>query len=104
MILRDPDARRGLRSIVQAVVAILVIVIIWIAVRYLKDSAKELYGVTIALCVIVGLGTLLYGAENVTRAVRFKGPFGMEGGIGEEDAAQQVADAAQIQADEIKGA
>lgn len=103
MNLKDPDARRGLRSVVQAIVALLVIIIIWVAVHYLKDQPKELYRVAMALCVIVGIGTLLYGAENVTRAVRFKGPLGIEGGIGEEEkrAAEHVLDGAKEAAADV---
>lgn len=104
MSLRDPDTRRALRSIVQAIVALVVIGLVGWIIDSLRGHPKELYGIAVGSLIIVGLGTLLYGAENVTRAVRFKGPFGIEGGIGDEAAraAEQVAAAAVDTASAIK--
>lgn len=86
MSLTNPDARRALRSIVQAIVALVIVGLVGVIIHHLRGSPRELYGIGIGSLVIVGLGTLLYGAENVTRAIKFKGPLGMEGEIGNADA------------------
>jgi Na+/melibiose symporter-like transporter len=84
MSLNNPDARRALRSVVQAVVALVVVFLVGVIIHFLRNHPQELYGIGIGCLVIVGIGTLLYGAENVTRAVKFKGPLGVEGSIGDE--------------------
>lgn len=86
MSLRNPDSRRALRSVVQALVAVVIVALVAVIIHHLRGHAHELYGLGMGSLVIVGIGTLLYGAENVTRAVRFKGPLGIEGGIGDEPA------------------
>jgi hypothetical protein len=86
MSLNNPDARRALRSVVQAVVALVVVFLVGVIIHFLRNHPQELYGIGIGCLVIVGIGTLLYGAENVTRAVKFKGPLGVEGSIGDEPA------------------
>jgi cation transporter-like permease len=83
MSLNNPDSRRALRSIVQAVVALVLVGFIGWLIYLLAAEPKALLKIAMSLCIIVGLGTLLYGAENVTRSVKFKiGPA--EGGIGDD--------------------
>ena len=102
-MLTNPEARRGLRSIVQAVVALAVIGLVAWIIHLLRTEAEPLRQIALALIAIVGLGTTGYIAENVGRALTFKaGLDGIEAGIGAEDAAQSVADAAQVQADDLK--
>lgn len=81
--LDNPDKRRALRSIVQAVVALAVIALVGWIVHLLRTETEQLYKIAIALLGIVFAGTVFYGAENVTRAVKIKaGPDGLEGSIG----------------------
>lgn len=93
MTLRNPDSRRALRSIVQAIVALVVVGLVAVIIHHLKGQPHELYGIGLGALVIVGIGTLLYGAENVTRAVKFKGPLGIEGAIGDESIPVKVINA-----------
>lgn len=81
--LDNPDKRRALRSIVQAVVALAVIALVGWIVHLLRTETEPLYKIALALLGIVFAGTVFYGAENVTRAVKIKaGPDGLEGSIG----------------------
>lgn len=101
MSLHNPEARRGLRSIVQAVVALAVVVLAWwISERLtsedgIREALRWLFG-------IAGLGTAFYGLENVTRA--FKLTAGRDGLVIESagEAAQEVADAAVDKAQEFR--
>lgn len=100
MSLSNPETRRGLRSVVQAIVALAVIALVAWIIQLLRTEAEPLRQIALALIAIVGLGTSGYIAENVGRALKFKaGVGGIEAGIGEADAAVQgaqvVADAAQ---------
>lgn len=84
--LDNPDKRRALRSIVQAIVALAVIALVGWIIHLLRTEPDPLYHIALALIGIVFAGTLLYGAENVTRAVKIKaGPDGLEAGIGGEE-------------------
>lgn len=103
MNLTNPETRRGLRSLVQALVALAVIGLVAWIIQLLRTEAEPLRQIALALIAIVGLGTSGYIAENVGRALKFKaGLDGIEAGIGADEAAQTVADAAQAQADEVK--
>ena len=98
MNLDNPESRRGLRSIVQAVIALAVVLLAWWLSERLatengvREALRWLFG-------IAGLGTFFYGLENTTRA--FKLSAGKDGIRMESDAAQDVADAAQDEADAI---
>lgn len=83
MSLNNPDSRRALRSVVQAIVALALIALLFWITGLLEKDADGLRGIARGALIICGLGTLLYGAENVTRSVKFKaGP--VEGGIGDD--------------------
>lgn len=74
-----------------------------VTIHLLASEPDAILKIAMALLVIVGLGTVFYGAENVTRAVKFKaGAGGIEGEIGGGEA-QQVATAAQNKANDFKG-
>jgi low temperature requirement protein LtrA len=82
MSLNNPDSRRGLRSVIQAVSTLAFIALLWWITGRLTQE-HSLLTVARGALLILGLGELLYGAENVTRAVNFKvGPI--EGGIGDD--------------------
>jgi len=84
--LDNPDKRRALRSIVQAVVALVIVGLVAWIIHLLRTEPEPLYKIALALIGIVFAGTVFYGAENVTRAVRFKaGADGIEAGIGGEE-------------------
>jgi hypothetical protein len=81
--LNNPDSRRALRSIVQGIVALALIALLYWITSLLSKDIIGLRNIARGALIICGLGTLLYGAENVTRSVRFKaGPI--EGGIGDD--------------------
>lgn len=84
MGLDNPDKRRALRSIIQAVVALVVVGLVAWIIDLLRHEVDPLYHIALALIGIVFAGTALYGAENVTRAVKIKaGP--LEAGIGDDN-------------------
>jgi len=82
--LSNPEARRGLRSVVQALVALAIVGLVAWIVHLLRTEASPLENIALALIGIIALGTIFYGAENVTRAVKFKAGF-IEGEIGEDN-------------------
>ena len=98
MSLRDPDTRRALRSVVQAIVALAVLALAFWLTHLLRDDVPGLREISRYALAIIGLGTFGYMLENTTRAFRAKL------GIAEvsSDAAQEVADAAQDKATQIK--
>lgn len=83
MSLRDPDTRRALRSVIQAIVALAIIPLIAWLIHLLDNEPDALLKIAMALLGIVALGTVFYGAENVTRAVKIKTPLG-EASIGDD--------------------
>ena len=104
-MLTNPESRRGLRSIVQAIVALAVIGLVAWIIQLLRTEAEPLRQIALALIAIVALGTTGYIAENVGRALKFKaGLSGIEAGIGDEAAAgaQIATDAAQQATEELK--
>lgn len=69
-MLTNPEARRALRSVVQAAVALLLIALVWRwADKLDPDGLREAVRWALA---IVGLGSLFYGLENTTRALKLK--------------------------------
>ena len=76
--LRDPDIRRALRAGVEAAIAVGLLALTgWIA-EMLRSDAVGLRQIARGALLIIGLGTLFYGMENVTRAFRFQvGPDGI---------------------------
>jgi hypothetical protein len=81
--LDSPDRRRALRSIVQAVVALVIVGLVGWIIHLLRTEVDPLYKIALALLGIVFAGTVFYGAENVTRAVKIKAGI-LEAGIGED--------------------
>lgn len=85
MSLNNPDSRRGLRSIIEAVVAIVLLVLVWRITGYVKGIPAALLPIARGALLIIGIGTFMYGAENVTRAVKISTPFG-SAEVGDDDA------------------
>ena len=81
--LDSPDRRRALRSIVQAVVALAIVGLVGWIIHLLRTEVDPLYKIALALLGIVFAGTVFYGAENVTRAVKIKAGI-LEAGIGDD--------------------
>ncbi len=107
MMLSNPDARRGLRSVVQAIVALAIVALLYWLVGLMSNDAVGLRQIAHGALIIIGLGTVFYGAENVSRAFGFKGPGGFEASFGADNApaaAQAVAEAAADKAEQIKDA
>jgi hypothetical protein len=104
MSLSNPDTRRALRAVIQSVLALALIgLLYWITGR-VSNTSSVLSDITRGTLIILALGELFYGAENVTRAIKLTGPagFGAEFGGDAPQAAQAVATAAQETANVIK--
>jgi hypothetical protein len=83
--LRDPDARRAVRSAVRAVLALgLIVLLYWITGKVAAGS-PVLMDIARGTLIILALGEIFYGAENVTRAIEFTGPLGTSAKIGGEE-------------------
>lgn len=81
MIFGDPEKRRALRSIVQAVVAFVLLGFLWFWAERLQSAA--LLEVTRWALAIIGLGTLGYAMENGLRALKLsvgKGGLNVQAG------------------------
>ncbi len=88
--LRDPDTRRALRAIVEAAIAVALLTLIWWIAEVLRRDAGGLREIARSALGIIGLGTMFYGMENVTRAFRFQvGPAGVEVEVEAEAEAEQ---------------
>jgi hypothetical protein len=81
-VLTNPDARRGLRTVLQAGIALLLVWLVWELASRITDSRSLLEVIRWSLS-IVGLGTLGYIMENSLRAIRIS--FGKEGAKVEVD-------------------
>jgi hypothetical protein len=82
-MLTNPEARRGLRAIVQAISGLAVLIVLAMIVVSLKGEPNALEHVALSLISILAIAELLYGAENVTRAIKLKvGPDGIDSEIG----------------------
>lgn len=104
MNLGNPDNRRGLRAVVEAIISLVAIGLVAWLIRLLEGQAGPLERIAQALIALTALGTMGYVMENVTRAFKFQaGADGIKMEAGADQAAQTVADAAQGQADAIKG-
>ncbi len=106
MSLTNPDSRRALRSVIEAIVALALVALLWWLTSLLSGVPKGLESIARGALVILGLNAIFYGAENVTRAIKLTGPLGTSAEFGADDApqaAQAVADSAQTTADVIKG-
>jgi hypothetical protein len=103
MNLGNPDTRRGLRAVVEAIISLVAIALVAWLIHLLDGNAGPLERIAMALIALTALGTSGYVMENVTRAFKFAaGADGIKVEAGAEQAAQIVADAAQGQADAIK--
>ncbi len=86
--LRDPDVRRALRAVVEAGVAGGLLALVWWIAEALHGDAGALREIARGALLIVGLGTLFYGMENVTRAFRLSvGPGGIAAEAGPDSTA-----------------
>lgn len=77
-VLRDPDARRGARTIVQAVLAVALIGLLYWIVGRVDAGSALLTSIARGALIILGLSEIFYGSENVTRAFKIKGPAGTD--------------------------
>lgn len=90
MSLTNPDSRRALRAVMEAlVVAALLGLLYWLTGK-LDGHPHELLDVARGCLVIIGIGTLFYGAENVTRAFKISGPAGLGAEFGAEPTSVKV--------------
>ena len=83
-MLKNPEARRGLRSLVQAIVIGILLALIWQwADRFDPGTLREAMRWSLG---IIGLGTLGYVMENGLRALKLKaGKDGLEIEAGGEE-------------------
>jgi hypothetical protein len=80
------DSRRAVRAVVEAAIALGLLALVgWIA-EMLRDDAGGLREIARGALLIIGLGTLFYGMENVTRAFRIQvGPAGIAAEAGPDN-------------------
>jgi hypothetical protein len=82
------DGRRALRAVVEAAIALGLLALVWWIAGMLRDNAAGLRELARGALLIIGLGTLFYGMENVTRAFRIQvGPTGIAAEAGPDDGA-----------------
>ena len=84
MSLINPDSRRAVRTIVEATVALSLIGLLYWLTYLLDGSASGLTTIARGALGVIGIGTLFYGAENVTRAIKINVPGGYGVEFGEE--------------------
>lgn len=87
MNLANPDSRRALRSVVEAAVGLSLVGLLYWLVSLLAAVPAALTGISHGCLFILGLNALMYGAENVTRAIKLTGPLGTSAEIGGENKA-----------------
>jgi hypothetical protein len=79
MKLTNPDARRGIRAIVEAILSLTAIGLVAWLIWLLDGQAEALETIALALIALTALGTCGYVMENVTRAFKFSaGPQGVD--------------------------
>lgn len=93
MSLRDPDARRALRSLVEALVALCLVGLLFWLTSLLSAAPAALTGISRGCLVILGLNAIFYGAENVTRAIKLTGPLGTSAEFGADPTPVTVTNA-----------
>jgi hypothetical protein len=74
--LRDADKRRGVRAVVQAILALALIGLLYWIVGRVDAGSPVLNVVARGALIILGLSEIFYGAENCTRAFKLNGPLG----------------------------
>lgn len=84
MRLTNPDARRALRSVIEAVVALALVGLLYWLTSLLGAVPEGLKAIARGCLIILGLNTIFYGAENVTRAIKLTGPAGFGAEFGGE--------------------
>ena len=106
MNLSNPDVRRGLRAVIEALAAVALVALLYWLTSLLGAFPRELSAIARGALIILGLNAIFYGAENVSRAIKLTGPLGTGAEFGPEApaAAQKVADSAQDAANEVKDA
>jgi ABC-type siderophore export system fused ATPase/permease subunit len=77
MNLANADVRRGLRSVVQAIVVLAIIGLAFWLTELMRYDARGLREMARFALAIIALGTTFYGIENATRA--FKVSVGIKG-------------------------
>ena len=84
--LQDPNTRRALRAVVEAGVSLGLLALVWWITQALRGDAAGLREIARGALLIVGLGTLFYGMENVTRAFHLQvGPGGIAAEAGPDN-------------------
>jgi hypothetical protein len=90
MSLSNPDARRGLRAIVQAVLALALIGLLYWITSKVAGGSPVIMTIARGGLIILGLGEIFYGAENVTRAIKLTGIGGTSLEFGADPAPVKV--------------
>ncbi len=70
MILADPEGRRGLRSIIQGLIAIACLAGLWWLISLLRTDRDGLILIAKGALVLLGIGTVGYQFENGMRAFK----------------------------------
>lgn len=84
MSLANPDSRRALRAVVQAVAGLAFIGLLYWITYLLSGSATGLVTIARGALIILGIAEVMYGAENVTRAIKLTAPGGFGAEFGDD--------------------
>jgi hypothetical protein len=76
MSLNNPDSRRALRSVIHSISALVLTGLLFWLTGLLKHSNEGLITIARGALTILGVGEFMYGAENVSRAVKISTPLG----------------------------
>lgn len=83
MNLTNPDARRALRSVIEAIVALALVALLYWVTSRLSGFPAALEAIARGALIILGINAVMYGAENTTRAIKLSGPEGIGVDLGE---------------------
>lgn len=73
------DIRRGWRTVVWAATRLTLLVLLWVLIDWLARGSprSDLAYLAYGLIVLIGIGELFYGSENVAARINLHGPGGL---------------------------
>ena len=84
-MLTTPEARRGLRAIVQAMAALAGMALLAWIISLSEGRGETLAAIAYGLLGLAAMRELFYGSENVTRALKFSiGRDGVTADMGDD--------------------
>lgn len=84
MSLNNPQSRIAFGNVIQAIIVLMLVGLVAWLIKLLSQSAHHLFGIAMALCVIIGLFVAGVVAENVGRVAVKAGKDGVDADIGND--------------------